>query len=153
MDKKLRKDPNPNQWDLMSLQTEVGHTSHQFSHTKAPTTSKYFTGMMKFGFFLADWMRDDDRTCPAHSMSIRGLSTGINCRRFNSLIPQNRTWRHDQIHKYIVVIIKTCASISVICPSQSRCFKFWFLRVSFLEECLFGGKSTMQIYFSNFMNL
>ena len=55
------------------------------------TTSKYLTGVMKFGFFLAFATVTDDKTWPAHSTSIRGLSTDWNCRRFSSRMPQKRT--------------------------------------------------------------
>ena len=56
------------------------------------TTSKYLTGTRKLGFFLALVMTDDDRTCPAHSMSIRGWSTDVNWIRFRSRTPQKSTW-------------------------------------------------------------
>ena len=56
------------------------------------TTSKDLTGTMKLGFFFAFCIRDEDNTCPAHSMSILGLSTDWNCSRFRSRTPQNNTF-------------------------------------------------------------
>ena len=54
------------------------------------TTSKDLTGIAKFGFFFAFCMMEEDRTLPAHSMSMRGLSTVVNCTRFKSRTPQNK---------------------------------------------------------------
>lgn len=63
----------------------------QETRSSRHTTSKNLTGVPKFGFFLQFWITEEARTCPAHSMSIRGLSTVVSCTRFRSLTPQNRT--------------------------------------------------------------
>jgi len=43
----------------------------------------------------ADW-----RTWPAHSTSIRGLSTEVSCTRLRSRTPQNNTWREVWYQHY-----------------------------------------------------
>jgi len=58
------------------------------------TTSKYLTGMTKFGFFFKLCVADELRTCPAHSMSMRGLSTDMSWTRLRSRRPQNSTCTH-----------------------------------------------------------
>ena len=58
------------------------------------TTSKYLTGTTKLGFFLKLCVADELSTCPAHSISMRGLSTDISWTRFTSRSPQNSTCTH-----------------------------------------------------------
>ena len=65
------------------------------------TTSKDFTGIAKFGFFFAFCMMEEDRTLPAHSMSMRGLSTVVNCTRFKSRTPQNKIC--SKVNEYTIL--------------------------------------------------
>ena len=66
-------------------------SSSHFSSSKSLTSSRNFTGVLKLGFFLAFWITDEYRMCPAHSISTLGLSTVMRCTRFKSRRPQNRT--------------------------------------------------------------
>ena len=69
------------------------------------TTSKNLTGIVKFGFFLAFCMTEEDSICPAHSMSIRGWSTEVNWIRFRSRTPQKSIWKYKQIITFIYIYL------------------------------------------------
>ena len=70
---RLRKQLKPTMCELTYMYNTCMNTLKFLTHSR--TTLKNLTGVRKFGFFLEFWMVTDDSTWPAHSMSMRGLST------------------------------------------------------------------------------